>query len=568
MIKLIFFLFIIISQSVEADIKVNIDRDPAFINESFQLIFTADNGVGEPDFSPLNESFDIINRRSEIRSQLINGSFSSSKEWILSVFSKKTGKIKIPAIKFGSLLSPSKIINVIDSANSKTSSQKKDIFVEISTDTTSSYVQAQFIYVVKLYISRATKISNASLSEPVSKDGQIIINKLGDDISYESIVEDRSYEIVERKYAIFPQKSGKLTINPIVFKATSGANNIFSFDLFSSRKPVRSIVRRSKEVVFDVKPIPNDFPNNKTWLPAKDLNIQEQWSTLPDNLKQESAETRTLVLSAVGLPAASLPAIEYIIPKNFKNYPENAKLEDSNDEKGIVGIRKEKMVVIAMQSGDYVIPEISIPWWNTKIDKLEYLVLPERYIKVKAITKEHNNTQQQVIAINNPTKNTKEGVLTPDESIHKGKASFIWKLLSLFMFLLWLLTLFIWWFVQRKPIKVKKSKKNNSTVHVKALKKACYKNNSIETRNAILNWSRDKWPNEKLSSIIQIKEHVDVELQSKLDELDNAIYGKNNIKWDGDSFYKIFKNNISYDMKHKDDDRADGLEPLYKTDGS
>jgi hypothetical protein len=44
-------------------VSVSIDRNPVNLQESFQLTFTAsDDPDGEPDFSPLDKDFEILNR--------------------------------------------------------------------------------------------------------------------------------------------------------------------------------------------------------------------------------------------------------------------------------------------------------------------------------------------------------------------------------------------------------------------------------------------------------------------------------------------------------------------------
>ena len=91
--------FLILSQQVQAGIQVSVDRDPVVLDESFQLIFESDEKVkDQPDFTPLNQFFTVLNSSSRSNTQIINGKVSHSQQWILTVLAKKAGKIKIPAI--------------------------------------------------------------------------------------------------------------------------------------------------------------------------------------------------------------------------------------------------------------------------------------------------------------------------------------------------------------------------------------------------------------------------------------------------------------------------------------
>ena len=67
LITLLFF-----SQVLQAEIMINVDRDPVVVDESFQLIFESDQKINaEPDFSPLNKSFTVLNSSRRSNTQII-----------------------------------------------------------------------------------------------------------------------------------------------------------------------------------------------------------------------------------------------------------------------------------------------------------------------------------------------------------------------------------------------------------------------------------------------------------------------------------------------------------------
>ena len=84
----------------------------------------------------------------------------------------------------------------------------------------------------------------------------------------------RYYEVFERNYAIFPQGSGDMTIEPVVFKARLGHGGGFIIDPF--RQDTKIIVRKSKSFEREVKAVPASFQGNH-WLPAYDIKLQEIW---------------------------------------------------------------------------------------------------------------------------------------------------------------------------------------------------------------------------------------------------------------------------------------------------
>ena len=563
--KLIIVLILAFCQLAHAEILVSVDRDPVVADESFQLIFESDENINDtPDFSPLNKSFTVLNSSTSNNTQIINGKVSHSQKWILTVLANKTGMLRVPPISFGNELSEPRTIKVLASAPASSNNVKGDIYIDVDVSTTNPYVQAQVIYTVKLYW--AVPMSNASLSEPKISGGQAVIEKQGDDKSYETQRNGKRYGVNERRYVIYPQSSGQLKIGPLLFQGqTGGGGGIFDFDPFGPQP--KSMVKRSKEINLDVKPIPNSF-SGKTWLPAKQLHIEEQWSVAPDKLKQGEAATRTLTLKAEGLAASQLPAINDAIPDSFKHYPDQPELEDTNSSGVTTGIRREKMAIIPTSAGDYVMPAIKIPWWNIKTDKMEFAELPERTIHVNASAE---NVQKQ--AVDNQVKPDNTAVVNSEgntnqvkvEPITKTTESPFWKIVSLGLFLLWLFTLMLWWMRQRgkKNVTIKKEQTPSNRYYLKAIKDACKKNDPNEAKQALLEWARIKWPESRMTSLTEIKSHCGADLQMKLDELNNILYGKRSEKWNGADFLKSFESQ-TFDKTHKNK-QAGKLEPLYKT---
>ncbi len=98
-----FTLLLVYSLSVQAvDINSRVSRNPVAVNESFQLILqTEDTPDGQPDFSPLTRDFDILNQRQRENIKMINGEFSRTIGWTVTLIPRRAGSLKIPQIRFG-----------------------------------------------------------------------------------------------------------------------------------------------------------------------------------------------------------------------------------------------------------------------------------------------------------------------------------------------------------------------------------------------------------------------------------------------------------------------------------
>jgi oxygen tolerance protein BatD len=554
--------FLLFSPFLQAEISISVDRNPVVADESFKLIFESDKKIkDDPDFEPLKKIFTVLNTGHRSNTQIINGDIKQSHQWILTVIANKTGIVKIPPIRFGSEYSKPSQVKVVASAPPTAGSNTEDVFVDVEVNTIKPYVQAQVIYTVKLY--RAVQTNNATLSDPVVSGGQAVINKLGEDKSFETRIKGKRYVVIQRQYAIFPQSSGVLKIEPILFQGQTGSGSFFGFDPFGPQP--KSIIKRSEGIELDIKPIPDSF-TGETWLPASQLNIQEQWSVDPGKLKQGEATTRTLTLTANGLASSHLPLVDNQLPENLKQYPDQPELEESNNENGFVGIRRDKMAIIPTEAGDYILPAIKIPWWNTETDKLEIAELPERsiHVNVSDVAAVDNVQQQQIEkeVIAPVAENADNKVIVTTETTSD---SVFWKWISLFLFILWLITLIVFWKSKHKTVTADTdSAENNSTRHyLKQFKQACTSNKPDMARQALLNWAQSMWPDKKIMSIDTIKEFCNEELQLKIDELNACLYGKTDKKWNGDLFLKSFESQ-KFDKKVTAEEKGK-LEPLYKT---
>lgn len=231
--------FLLFSQFLHAEIFISIDSNPVIIDESFQLTFESDQKVdGEPDFSPLKSSFTVLNTARRSNTQMINGKITRSKRWILTMMANQTGMLVVPAIRFGQDMSKASTIKVVANTTSIKGKQSDDVFIDVEVNTSSPYVQAQIIYTVKLF--RAVQTNNAHLSEPEISGGQAIINKLGEDKSFETQIKGKRYVVIQRRYVIFPQSSGALKIEPLIFKGQIGLVGYFNFDPFNSASKTKS----------------------------------------------------------------------------------------------------------------------------------------------------------------------------------------------------------------------------------------------------------------------------------------------------------------------------------------
>jgi len=549
------FICTVLQAAHAASISAFVNRQNIQVNESFNLVFEADGSVdADPDFSPLSVYFDILNQSQSSNMTIVNGNFSRKTVWTLVLLAKQTGTYAIPAIEFGNDKSKPLTIK-IKKSSSQSSTVDQSIFLEAEVDQTSTYVQSQLIYTVRLF--RSVDIQNASLTEPELSDTDAIVEKIGDDKRYQTNRNGVRYIVVERKYAIFPQQSGQLTINPVEFNGQIVSQRRSFFDI----TPFNNVSRRvlSKKINIDIKSMPTVFAN-KHWLPSSEVKLQDSW---PENTEFKVGEpvTRTISLLAAGLTASQLPEITAGNIKSIKQYPDQPTMNNLKDKNGVVGVREEKIAYIPTNPGTITLPEINIPWWNTRTGKLQYARIEAKKINVLAGAV----TPQSLPPVDGPEQVTLQ---TPIAS-QSNNASSLWIVATLFFATLWLLTLSL--LLKQKKLKLsttvtteQKADKKQSRNLSKKFASACHQNNAELCKNILIDWGQQQWPDKNILSLGDISTELEEgTFKYQIDTLNQALYANSTDQWHADAILHAFEKHEGLPAV-KPQSEVDILQPLNK----
>jgi len=551
-------------------ISVKTDRDPVVINESFQLIFESDGAVDDdPDFSLLNKDFQVLHINPGSSITIINGKFSRTKQWQLTVLARREGELTIPAISFGKDRSQAMIITARSQAGTgDKQNTDRNIFVEVKANNLKPRVQAEVLYTIKLY--RSVNTANTSLSDPEISGGDAVIERLGEDQSYDTWLGGKRYIVVERNYAIYPQASERLTLAPIRFQGQLVQNRFSAFDPFGSQ--AETVIRQSDPITLDVQAVPGAFTGGH-WLPSRHVSLLEQWSGNPMELQVGEPITRTLILSAEGQTASQLPELPFWSADDFKQYPDQPALSDDKTRTGITGTRQEKTAIIPNKAGNYTLPEIKLPWWNTEQNSLEYAELPERQILVLGASDNaddlsdfgpapigdldlDNSADQPGLAVEEATGASGAGHI-------KTSGSGVWQYVSLGLGLVWFITLILWWHSRKNSSHQAEGDKDRGSIRQlsKEIKQACQHNDAEKAQEYLLQWARLHWADNPPMSIGEIGKRGSEKLAQEISLLSNSLYSARQQAWDGLRFWTVFE---SEPAKQKQTQTGGKLEPLYK----
>jgi hypothetical protein len=533
---MVFFLFFLMP--AQAALQAFVDRNPVAEGESLTLTVKSDENLSsDPDFSVLHQDFDVLGQSHGSNFQMINGSTSRSIQWQITLIPKHTGELVIPSIHAGGQATQAIVLNV--SRGGTVSQQNGDLFLEVTGEPAMAYLQQQILYTVRLY-SAANLGNQNTLSDPAFPGMDAVVKRLGDDRAFQTTRNGRSFDVIERRYAVYPQKSGKFESQPVQFDGDiiEGAQGGGMFGFFNQSHHKRI---HSKSLSFTVLALPAGIGADK-WLPASDLQMKEQWSA--DTMTAGEPVTRTVTIQAQGVMASQLPVIELSPVEGLKFYPDQAALKDNLEDNGINSVRTQKIAILPERAGHYTLPAIEVKWWNVQANRMETATLPARNLTV--LPGKPVDTYQAPASA---------ALVVPAKDL-----SVDW--LSWFLGAGWLATIiFCWW---RKPL-VKTTTENIENASDRKLenkiRQSCLKNNAEETKSNLLAWAKLHWHAQSPNSLSALAALCSPELASAIHELEKALYGQQ-ASWQGEALWQVFK--LQPPAGHSmNDEKAESLAPLY-----
>ena len=513
---------ILISFNSFAEVTASVDRSRIIIGETLTLTISVDeNSNEEPDLTELEDVFTVLGTSKSSSTQIINNSYSTQTSWQISLMPNGVGENTIPPIKVGS--QQTKPIQISVTKSDPNAKANGDVFIEAETDKTKAFVKEQIILTVRLFYGIA--LSEGSLSDPVASD--TIITQLDKGANYRTVRDGRSYEVVERRYAMFAEKSGKLELNPIIFNGRDNSSRR-SFSMFATGKPVRAV---SKPVEIEIKPIPQTSIG-KDWLPASNVQISQEWSSQP--YKVGEPITRTITLYVEGLNETQIPEIDLGEIDGIRVYPEQPLSQTEKEAENLKSWKQVKLAMIPTQSGKIRIPEFQLEWFNTKTGQVEFAKLPPVTLDVEAgdfalekppignlfETKSpksvSNVSESHVDANANKAPSSEVKVIEKD--------SWLWKSIALISVLLWLVTLAILLSSRKKKRVSDSSDKAKRSISKQDIISSINNKDLSGLQESLIRWWNQQHPENQVNNLSGIKPLVAEEMQSLIENLELLLY--------------------------------------------
>ncbi|WP_375192792.1 BatD family protein [Marinobacter sp.] len=402
------------------------------INLSNLFDFDMSN-LPSPNIEKVEPDFEILARNQQYSIRTVNSRMVGEITWTYQLAPKKTGELTIPALKFRESVSEPVTIEVVDGTPPNQAATGRDSFIELSADKAEVYVQEQLILTVRLFFRG--NLIRGELSEP--DHPHVIIESLGRQQESSQYRDGLRYRVVERRYALFPQRPGMLKLPPIRFEG----------QMRDSAGKLKFL--RDSEELFEVpvKDVPAQF-SGKTWLPATGLALEE--SGLPPSLEVTTGEnlTREIRMTAAGLPSETLPPLPDQVPDGLRSYPEAPERNTETTPTGLTSSLSQSVALVPVQPGTMTLPAIRIPWWDTEADRERVAVIPARTLTVtEAGAAPGTNAQAEAAATSANPGTPEQANASAAQAASATDNPWLWT--SLGLALLWLITALAWWYSRK-----------------------------------------------------------------------------------------------------------------------
>ena len=377
------------AQEVSFDAKVS--KKQLGINERLRVDFTM-NTDGDNFEPPSFENFTVVGGPSQsINNSWINGVRSFSKSYNYFLAPKKRGEftigqatIEIDGKTYKTLPVKITVTAAIDKPKDPNdpnyiASEKIHLVAEISNG--NPYLNEAITVVYKLYVAQNTGVRNwREIDSPRYNDfWSQNIDVKGIDIKQGTYNGEDYRYVVLRKTVLYPQKTGKLTIEPLSLDITvevpSNRRDVFGRSFMSTVN--RTVASRNR--VINVKPLPeNGKPENFSGAVGSfDFKV----TTNKESLKAtEALELKVSVSGKGNLKLFRLP--KPTLPSSLEVYePEHSEKVNTRTS-GMQGTISDSYTVVPNFQGSYPIPKVSFSYFDLKTKQYKTLTSERLIIEV------------------------------------------------------------------------------------------------------------------------------------------------------------------------------------------
>jgi hypothetical protein len=528
-----------LAQPAAADVQLQLDRNRITEGETVTLTFVTDDAKQslDTDFSVLEPDFEILDRRSETQLSIVNGRQAAVVRLLVTVEPRRPGKLTIPAFDFGRAKTRPMTLQV-DPAPELEPGALPPVFIEVELEPEQGpyYVHAQLGLIVRVFYQQ--NLTEAAIGQPEPSPASV---RLLQETPYQAERGGERYRVLERRYAIFPERSGELVIPAMQLSGRLVERRDSSIWQPTARG--RRISVQSKPLQLQIEPRPASYTGSD-WRPARNLNLSQQISGA-DALHVGEPVTRTVIIDAVGLEENMLAEPTWPEIPGARVYPDKPQGISRDDGEWVLGHKEFRYAVVPEHEGDLVLPELTVHWWDTVNDRERTATLPAKTLSVQpsAMVPPPETVPVPPVGAAPDREPASHGVSRPESW---------WRWLTWLFAFLWLSTLLLYWRSRGRSaaadaaLHAGRSETTEETHILGSLRRACERGDVSVARRSLLAWLREFGPAASGSLLDFAAQSGDAALRDGIYALDGEgfrrLSGRDSAAgWDGGKFWKQFE---------------------------
>lgn len=268
--------------------------------------------------------------------------------------------------------------------------QSDDVYIKAIVSNKSPFIGQQVILTFKIYTK--VPISNLMVKKLSSFQGFWSKSLMDEKQQYQQkteVINGEEYIVAEiSKFAIFPQKTGKLIIDPTEMECTvqlrvqnkrkrgyDPFEDFFNDPFFNRNVKNVATVLKSNPVSIDVKPLPQEGKPIGFNGAVGDFSLSSKIDRT--NLSANEAITITYTISGNGnLELINLPEVKF--PVDFESFEPKVTSNIKTSSSGISGSKKFEFLAIPRNSGNFDIMPVTLSYFNPTNRKY-YTISSDKY---------------------------------------------------------------------------------------------------------------------------------------------------------------------------------------------
>lgn len=367
---------LVVSSTALAQVIARVDRNRLVEGETLTLVLqTSDTRQSlEADLDSLQEDFLVLDQRSETQMSIVNGEQSAVIRKMVTLEPRRSGRLTVPPLRIGGTTTQP-IEVYVEAAPEPAPGEPEPVFIEVALQPEEGpyYVHAQIGLTVRLFYQQS--LTEAAISQPEPENASV---RLLDEVPFQAERNGQRYRVLERRYALFPERSGPMTIPPLVLSGRLVERR--SDTLWQPSRRGRRVTVESDPIGVEVMPRPTSFSGD-AWQPARSYRLGEQISP-GGEIKVGEPVTRTITIDAVGLEENMIAEPAWPEIPDARIYPDQPQGISRDDGEWTLGHKEFRYAVVPEKAGELVLPELEVTWWDTVADVERISVLPARAVRV------------------------------------------------------------------------------------------------------------------------------------------------------------------------------------------